>query len=73
MYCNGRLIGEVDDVRLRVEGPTTDLRSVQTPQDAPVPDENQDVVRESGAYLPSRSGIKTKFLGPLQSTSLFRN
>lgn len=43
MYCNGRLIGEVDDVRLRVEGPTTDLRSVQTPQDAPAPDENQDV------------------------------
>ena len=67
MYCNGRLIGEADDVRLRVEGPTTDLRSVQTPQDAPAPDENQDVVRESEAFFPSISGLVAgnKFLGSI--------
>jgi len=43
MYCNGRLEGEADDVRLRVEGPTTDLRSVDASQNTDPCDDNQDV------------------------------
>jgi len=51
MYCNGRLEGEVDDVRLRVEGSTTDLRSVPSSQDG----ENQEEwIGESSTESPTR-------------------
>jgi len=43
MYCNGRLEGEADDVRLRVDGPSTDLRSVQTEDRAENSNLNPDV------------------------------
>ena len=51
MYCNGRLEGEADDVRLRVEGPTTDLRSVDASQNTDPCDDGQDVVRDVWVHL----------------------
>ena len=47
MYCSGRLEGEADDVRLRVDGPMTDLRSVETEdRERDNLSINQDVVSE---------------------------
>ena len=50
MYCNGRLEGEADDVRLRVEGPITDLRSdesVERDEEQENPVVNQEAVSAS--------------------------